>query len=160
MDRFDLYYNFAQSQLLEQNERAKFIRTIAMSLMTLNLALLGVAWRILANLTLDTTPEGILSLMFAVVIAVSFVLSILNSLKTLYIADWNVGAHPSELHLHVTDRELDNEQVIEWTAETLTDAYNKNDMILNEKTSDLRNGIFFFWSAVVFVIALGVIAII
>ena len=160
MNRFDLYYNFAQSQLLEQNERVKFIRTIAISLMTLNLALLGVAWLILANLKLDNSPEGILSLMFAVVIAVSFVLSILNSLKTLYIADWHVGAHPKELRMHVTDRELDNEQVLEWTAETLTDAYNRNDMILNEKTSSLRSAIIFFWSAVLFVVALGVIAII
>ena len=160
MDRFDLYYNFAQSQLLEQNERMKFIRTIAMSLMTLNLALLGVAWLILTNLKLDTSPEGILSLMFAAAIAVSFVFSIFNSLKTLYIADWHVGAHPKELHMHVTDRELDDEQVQEWTAETLTDAYNKNDMILNEKTSDLQNVIFFFWGAVVFVVVLGVIAII
>lgn len=160
MNRFEFLYNFAYSQLREQNERLKFIRTVAMSFMTLDLALLGVAWLILANLKLDISFEGVLSLVFAFAIAVSFVSSILNSLKTLYLTDWHVGAHPKELHLYVTDREIDNEQCLEWTAETLTDAYDKNDMILSEKTSDLRNVIFSFWSAVVFVIALGVIAII
>ncbi len=160
MNRFEFLYNFAYSQLLEQNERAKFIRTIAMSFMTLNLALLGVAWLILTSLKLDTSPEGVLSWMFVIAVAVSFVLSILYSLKTLYIANWQVGAHPKELHTYVADTEYGSEQVVEWTATTLTDAYNKNDVILNEKASDLRRVIFWFWIAVVFVVALSVVAII
>lgn len=160
MNRFEFLYNFAYSQLQEQNERLKFIRTVAMSFMTLDLALLGVTWLILADLKLDTSSEGILSLLFAIAIAVSFVSSVLYSLKTLYLTDWHVGAHPKELHRHVTDRKIDNEQVVQWATETLTDAYNKNDKILNEKASALRNVIFCFWSAVVFVVALSIIAII
>ena len=98
--------------------------------------------------------------MFGIAVASSFVLSNMFSLKTLYIANWQVGAHPKELHMHVADTEYGSEQVVEWTAATLTDAYNKNAVILNEKATDLRRVIFWFWFAIVFVVALGVVAII
>ena len=160
MNRFEFYYNYAQSQLLEQSDRLRFTRTVAMSFMTLNLALLGVTWLILADLKQGFNYGDIASWMFAMAIALSFVLSIFYSMKTLYLASWQVGAHPRELHALTADAQYSDEQIAEWTAETMTEAYRLNDAILDGKAVDLRRVIFWFWAAAVFVIALSVSAII
>lgn len=51
MDRYELYYNYAHSQIQEQNERIKAIQARVMNLMALNVALLGVFGLILPNIT-------------------------------------------------------------------------------------------------------------
>ena len=160
MDKFELYYNFAQSQLLEQHERLKFIRTTAMSFITLNLALMGVVLLIFVNLKPDTMPAELFFGMFAVAIAISFVISVLYSLRVLYIDPWRVGAHPQELQTLIASSDYGDDEIIEWTADTISEAYRLNDKMFDEKANDLRLVIFWFWSAVVFVVALSVSAVI
>ncbi len=155
MDRFEFLYNFAQSQLLEQNERLKYVRTIAMSFMTLNLALLGVTWLILAELKQEFSYVDVIPWMFAIAVAISFILSVFYSMKTVYVATWHVGAHPQKLRELTADAQHSDEQLVEWAAETLTDAYNRNNTILDRKSDELGKGIFFLWMEISFVVTLS-----
>lgn len=51
MDRYELYYNYAHSQIQEQNERKQSIEVKARGFITLSIALLGVAGLIVDNFT-------------------------------------------------------------------------------------------------------------
>lgn len=156
MDRYELYYNYAHSQIQEQNERIKAIQARVMNLMALNVALLGVFGLILPNITFGLSFPQILSLSSAMVIVVASVVSIFYSLKTLYLSRWHISPSLDDLQRNIQNMEHTTEQLVEWTVEGMAEAYRLNAEILDEEGRYLTKAMTGFWFTVAFLMILMV----
>lgn len=156
MDRYELYYNYAHSQIQEQNERIKAIQARVMNLMALNVALLGVFGLILPNITLGLGLSQILSAAGSLVVVGASVVSIFYSLKTLYLSRWYISPNLDDLQRNIQNMEHTTEQIVEWTVEGMAEAYRLNDEILDEEGRYLIKAMGGFWFTVAFLMILMV----
>lgn len=156
MDRYELYYNYAHSQIREQNERIKAIQARVMNLMALNVALLGVFGLILPNITLGLGLSQILSAAGSLVVVGASVVSIFYSLKTLYLSRWYISPNLDDLQRNIQNMEHTTEQIVEWTVEGMAEAYRLNDEILDEEGRYLIKAMGGFWFTVAFLMILMV----
>ena len=135
MNRFELYYNFVQSQLLEQDRRWQAIEVKARSFMTLSVALLGIAGVIIANFVGDVSNLKTHSLLIGVLVLLTFCFSFGFSIRALYIRSWRVSPNPERLQEYISDSEYTDSQIMEWTADAMTEAYAENNIILDDKAT-------------------------
>ena len=137
MDRFELYYNYASSQILEQNSRRQSTEGKARFLLTLSIALIGVAGLVTTNFGDGEVAWDSAAWIFAILAAIAFMCSLGLSLLVLHVREWHISPHPEELRNHVQNREYSDEELLEWTADGMTASYIFNDLILRDKASKL-----------------------
>ena len=138
MDRFELYYKFAESQLLEQDRRWQSIEVKAASFMALSVALLGVAGLIMANFIGYPRNMEIQSLAIGALVLLTFCCAYGFSMGALHIRNWHVNPSLDELQQHVSNQEYTDAQIIEWTVQAMTNAYFRNNEILSNKADMAR----------------------
>ena len=153
MDRFELYYQFTQSQLNEQHERVKSYHENARHLMTLSIALLGITGLMVTSFNLGNFDWH--SWVLLIGVALAFVLSNLFSLKVVFFGLRYIGPHPTELRSNIGMAEYESDVLIEWTADTMTEAYCLNEEILSQKALNITWAMIGFWFEVLFVISLA-----
>ena len=155
MDRYELYYNFVHSQILEQNTRLKTTQGRAISVMTLATALLGVTGLIVSDFIgeINSLPQ-ILASLPAVAVVVCFTVSIFLSTMTMFVRKWYISPHPNELRSHIPNPEYEDDGLVEWVADGMTKAYHCNNEILDEKSKYLELTMRAFWCEVAFLVVL------
>ena len=154
MDKYELYYSVAQAQLLEQDKRWQAVEMKARSFTTLGVALLGVAGVIITNFTNGISGLDIYSWCAGILVLIAFCCSAGFSISALYIRNWNISPDLKELQGHVSNSEYDDAQIIEWTADAMTDASIDNDIILENKTTMVRYALISLSLEVIFLIGL------
>lgn len=152
MDRFELYYQFTQSQLNEQNERMKSYHENARHLMTLSIALLGLTGLMITSF--DLSSFDWLSWGLLIGVAVSFIFSNVFSLKVVFLGLRYIGPHPTELRSNIGIPEYEDDVLTEWTADSMTEAYRLNEETLTQKAFNITWAMICFWFEVFFVISL------
>ena len=88
-------------------------------------------------------------------VALAFVLSNLFSLKVVLFGLRYIGPHPTELRSNIGMAEYESDVLIEWTADTMTEAYCLNEEILSQKALNITWAMIGFWFEVLFVISLA-----
>ena len=174
MDRYELYYNYAHSQIQEQNERIKAIQARVMNLMALNLALLGVFGLMLPDITMEMSlpqilemglspsqmlemglsPSQMLEMAFSLVVVGASAVSIFYSLKTLHLGRWHTCPKLDNLQRNIQNMDHTTEQIVEWTIEGMAESYRLNAEILDEGGRYLIKAMGGFWFAVAFLVIL------
>lgn len=167
MDRYELYYNYAHSQIQEQNERIKAIQVRVMNLMALNVALLGVFGLMLPDITMEMSlsqilemglsPSQVLVMAFSLVVVGGAVVSIFYSLKTLYLGRWHTCPNMDDLQRNIQNMEHTTEQIVEWTVAGMAEAYRLNNEILDEEGRYLIGAMGGFWFAVTLLVILMIV---
>ena len=138
MDRYELYYNYAHSQIQEQNERKKSIEVKARGFITLSIALFVVAGIVSTDFTSNRTViDGANSLPLWLTLAFAM-LSMSLSFLALYIVQWHIMPPLKELQLHIHNPACTSEQLAEWIADSMVQAYILNEDILMDKSDKLR----------------------
>jgi len=140
MDRYELYYNYAHSQIQEQNERKQSIEVKARGFITLSIALLGVAGLIAANFTSTTLMMGEVSfssLIMGLMLA-SFIWAVASSFRILSVDEWYINPSLEEFQAHIQNPDNTDEQIAEWTVDSMTQAYILNEDIISDKSAKLR----------------------
>lgn len=162
MSKYELHYNFVHSQLQEQNVRVNSVQGKAASFMTMSVALIGVMGLILT----EFAPEySNLNWFFfwgcAVIAGFSFLLTILFSMTASYVGNrWYISPHPEEMQKQVIDPDNTDEQIWIWTTQAMVKAFHLNEETLTRQAKALTRAMLFFWSEVVFLIALALSVII
>ena len=158
MDRYELYYNFVHSQILEQNTRMRTTQGRAISVMTLATALLGVAGLIVSDFTwgINSLPQ-LLASFFAVAVVVCFTATIILSLMTMIVGQWYISPPPNELRSHIPNPEYEDDGLVEWVADGMTEAYHHNNKVLAKKSEHLQCAMGAFWGEVGFLVVLVII---
>ncbi len=164
MDRYELYYNYAHSQIQEQNERIKAIQARVMNLMALNVALLGVFGLMLPDITMEMSlpqilemglsPSQMLVMAFSLVVVGASAVSIFYSLKTLHLGRWHTCPKLDNLQRNIQNMDHTTEQIAEWTIEGMAESYRLNAEILDEGGRYLIKAMRGFWFAVAFLVIL------
>lgn len=140
MDRYELYYNYAHSQIQEQDNRKQSIEVKARGFITLSIALLGVAGLIAANFTSTTLMMGEVSfssLTMGLMLA-SFIWAVASSFRILSVDEWYISPPLERLQAHVQNPGYSDEYLVEWTADRMVQAYILNEGILMDKSGKLR----------------------
>lgn len=140
MDRYELYYNYAHSQIQEQDNRKQSIEVKARGFITLSIALLGVAGLIAANFTSTTLMMGEVSfssLTMGLMLA-SFIWAVASSFRILSVDEWYISPPLERLQAHVQNPGYSDEYLVEWTADRMVQAYILNEDILMDKSGKLR----------------------
>ena len=133
MDKFELYYHFVQSQLLEQDRRWQAIEVKARSFMTISAALLGITGVIIASFVGDISNLKAHSMLIGVLVFLTFGFSFGFSIRALYIRSWRVSPNPERFQDYISDPEYTDSQITEWTADAMTEAYAENNTILRRQ---------------------------
>lgn len=153
MDRYELYYNYVHSQIREQDNRMRTTQGRAINVMTLAVALLGVAGLLVSDFTWGVNPvQRLVSSICAICLVGCFVASIVFSLMAMIVNRWHASPHPAQLQAHAPNREYTDAQLMEWVADGMVEAYRHNNQILNKKAGYLQ------WALVAFWCEVGVIA--
>lgn len=149
MDRYELYYNYAHSQIQEQNGRMRTTQGRAINVMTLAIALLGVAGLLVSDFTWGVNPvHRLMSSICAVCLVGCFAVSIVFSLTAMIVKQWQISPLPDELQSHAPNREYTDEQLLEWVADGMVNAYRHNNRILDKKAGYLQWALVAFWCEV------------
>lgn len=149
MDRYELYYNYAHSQIQEQNERMRTTQGRAINVMTLAIALLGIAGLLVSDFTWGVNPvQRLVSSICAICLVVSFAVSIVFSLMAMIVNRWHISPRPDQLQSHAQNREYADAQLMEWVADGMVEAYRHNNQILNKKAGYLKWALAAFWGEV------------
>lgn len=154
MDRYELYYQVAQSQLLEQDRRWQAVEVKARSFLTISIALLGAASLIVANFSGGVSGLNVFSWCVGILVITAICCSVGFSIGALYIRNWNISPDLEELQKHVSSLEYEDAQVIEWTADAMTQAYIQNDEILENKATMARYALIALSLKVIFLVGL------
>ena len=154
MDKYELYYQVAQSQLLEQDRRWQAIEVKARSFLTISIALLGAAGLIIANFSSGASGLDIYSWCAGILMMTAFCCSVGFSIGALYIRNWNISPDLEELQKHVSSSEYEDTQIIEWTADAMTQACIENDEILENKATMARYALISLSLEVIFLVGL------
>ena len=137
MNRFELYYNYALSQIQEQDARRQSTEGKARFLLTLSIALIGVAGLVTANFGGGEITWDSVQWIFAILSAIAFICSLGLSLLILRAREWHISPHPKELQTYVQNDEFADTELLEWTADGMTASYIFNDLILKDKARKL-----------------------
>lgn len=165
MNRYELFYNFMQALTLEQTDRMRAISVSAMGCMTLSLAALGISGLTIANYEWgednllqwdDDNFLQMLTLIFAMVTLGAFLCVVGFAIGASYVREWRINPHPSVLRSHISNEEYEDDAIIEWTANSMVDAYLCNHETLLEKAARLRHAIMGFWVQIIFTLFLMV----
>lgn len=154
MDRFELYYSYLQSQLLEQDRRWQAIEVKARSFMTLSVALLTIAGVIIANFVGDASNLETHSLLIGVLVMLTFCFSCAFSIRALYIRSWSISPNPERLQDYISDPEYTDSQLMEWTADAMVEAYTENNTILDNKATMAHRALMFLSIEVILLLVL------
>ena len=138
MDRYELYYNYAHSQIQEQDNRKQSIEVKARGFITLSIALLGVAVLIAANFTSEIVTIGGFSSLPLVLTLISFIWAVGASFRILSVDEWYISPPLERLQAHVQNPGYSDEYLVEWTADRMVQAYILNEDILMDKSGKLR----------------------
>lgn len=149
MDRYELYYNYAHSQIQEQNERMRTTQGRAINVMTLAIALLGIAGLLVSDFTWGFNPvQRLTSSICAICLVGCFAASIVFSLMAMIVNRWHISPRPDQLQSHAQNREYADAQLMEWMADGMVEAYRHNNQILNKKAGYLKWALAAFWCEV------------
>ena len=136
MNKIELYYQTALSQIEEQEHRRRAIDSKGASLMGITVTLAGVAVILLKNFSgrADETL-GNLSIGIASAIALIAVASLLNTLRILKPREWHRRPDLSDMSRHVHNHQYDDTIMMDWMGDELRESISHNEKILNEKVN-------------------------
>ena len=138
VDRSEFYYQYAASKIQEQNERKQSLEVKARNSIGLSIALLGVAGLMVSNFAADIVSRNDFSWTIIGLTLVFFLWCIALSLRTLYVYEWHINPDPLTLQEYVQNPEYTSEDLLEWAASGMLNAYRTNESTLQGKDALLR----------------------
>ena len=156
MDRYELYYQVANSHLQEQERRRRAVELKARSVMTLGVTLLGIAGLIITLFVSEAGSLSAYSVTFVALTLAAFLLLFAFSMRTLWSSDWEMRPDTSELQEHVANADYTGEQIMQWAADSMTTAYVNNQAKLVDKAITARGAMIALSAEVVFLTLLAI----
>ena len=156
MDKYELYYQVANSHLQEQERRRRAVELKARSVMTLGVTLLGIAGLIITLFVSEAGSLSAYSVTFVALTLAAFLLLFAFSMRTLWSTDWEIRPESGELREHVDNDNYTDEQIMEWAASDMVRAYTINLTRLADKAITARGAMIALSAEVVFLTLLAI----
>lgn len=123
MNRDALYYGEAIRQTSEQGESRRHFDSVAVQ--TLGFSAVGFSFLLLARWQFTA-----FQLWFVVLSLFCFLLVTITTILALWLRKWEITPPLSDLYKHMESREYEDEALILWAGQALSDSIDKNDKVL------------------------------
>lgn len=141
MDKHELYYEVARIKYQETYQRNRDFDVKAMGLLTLSVALVGVAGIVVRA---SGTPSEPVLTGFAVSLAaalmIAWAVTFSCALRTLFLRNWAAQPELNAFVEYIDSEDYDDDQMLRWAADQFKNANNQNREVLNEKARWLMVG--------------------
>ena len=156
MDSVELYYQVAQSHLLEQDQRNRDLELKATGTSGVGIALVGLAALVMADFSgVSANKLSALTFVLAGALGVTFLVAFYYSLRTLWVRDdWDRRPMPRELAGHLSN--YPEKELVEWVADGITCAHEINERVLITKANAVKRAMLALSSETVFLALLAI----
>ena len=154
MDRSKLYYQIGVRGEEEQNARNRDLDSKANQSLTFSILILTVAILGMANLT-DSSKLSTCTVIFGSLVILSFLAISCLWFLVVHPKEWQARVRPEEMKklLSGSVGEYDDDGLIEWIADALTEDHTMNERTLNSKARKLNFAMIALASEVIFLVA-------
>lgn len=128
MDKYDLYYQVAHSQVVEQDARNQQLEFKASASIGLSATLIG-----LAGFTINTWNNW--SILLAIFMLMAFLVAAIAAILILWVRNFYISPKLPEFSKHLTEGVFNDPQLTEWTADAYSVSIDLNEAALDKKPS-------------------------